>query len=152
MNLVYTIGQTKVTANEDGTISVPMLAGYSGAPKKWREISPFVWQDTNGGDRLAADVVDGRVVRFSAEPIASILVWHRWFRGKRSLNASGPVLNRRASALIGRVVPLDRAIVNGRGRVQIADAFWDVEGPDLPAGTPVRVMSAEGMTLRVDAA
>ena len=89
---------------------------------------------------------------FAVLAIASILVWHRWFRGKRSLNASGPVLNRRASALIGRVVPLDRAIVNGRGRVQIADAFWDVEGPDLPAGTPVRVMSAEGMTLRVDAA
>src|SRR5688572_5244497 len=77
MNLVYTIGQTKVTANEDGTISVPMLAGYSGAPKKWREISPFVWQDTNSGDRLAADVVDGRVVRFSAEPIASIMVFQR---------------------------------------------------------------------------
>ena len=89
---------------------------------------------------------------FAVLAIASILVWHRWFRGKRSLSASGPVLNRRASALIGLVVPLDRAIVNGRGRVQIADAFWDVEGPELPAGTPVRVMSAEGMTLRVDAA
>lgn len=77
MNLVYTLGQTKVTANEDGTISVPMLAGYSGAPKKWKEISPFVWQDTNGGDRLAADVVDGKVTRFSAEPIASIMVFQR---------------------------------------------------------------------------
>lgn len=77
MNLVYMLGQTKVIANEDGTISVPMLAGYSGAPKKWREISPFVWQDTNGGDRLAAEVVDGRVVRFSAEPIAAIMVFQR---------------------------------------------------------------------------
>lgn len=77
MNLVYMLGQTKVVANEDGTISVPMLAGYSGAPKKWREISPFVWQDTNGGDRLAAEVVDGRVVRFSAEPIAAIMVFQR---------------------------------------------------------------------------
>jgi len=77
MNLVYMLGQTKVTANEDGTISVPMLAGYSGAPKKWREISPFVWQDTGSGDRLAADVVDGRVVRFSAEPIAAIMVFQR---------------------------------------------------------------------------
>ncbi|MDR7134977.1 CubicO group peptidase (beta-lactamase class C family)/uncharacterized membrane protein [Lysobacter niastensis] len=77
MNLVYTLGQTKVSVNEDGTISVPMLAGYSGAPKKWREIAPFVWQDTNSGDRLAADVVDGRVTRFSAEPIASIMVFQR---------------------------------------------------------------------------
>jgi CubicO group peptidase (beta-lactamase class C family) len=77
MNLVYMLGQTKVTANEDGTISVPMLAGYSGAPKKWREISPFVWQDTNGGDRLAADVVAGHVTRFSAEPLAAIMVFQR---------------------------------------------------------------------------
>ncbi|HJW45582.1 MAG TPA: serine hydrolase domain-containing protein, partial [Lysobacter sp.] len=77
MSLVYMLGQTKVTANEDGTISVPMLAGYSGAPKKWREISPFVWQDTNSGDRLAADVVDGRVTRFSAEPLAAIMVFQR---------------------------------------------------------------------------
>jgi hypothetical protein len=77
MNLVYMLGQTKVVANEDGTISVPMLAGYSGAPKKWREISPFLWQDTSSGDRLAADVVDGKVTRFSAEPIASIMVFQR---------------------------------------------------------------------------
>jgi CubicO group peptidase (beta-lactamase class C family) len=77
MNLVYMLGQTKVTANEDGTISVPMLAGYSGAAKKWREISPFLWQDTSSGDRLAADVVDGKVTRFSAEPIASIMVFQR---------------------------------------------------------------------------
>ncbi len=77
MNLVYMLGQTKVVANEDGTISVPMLGTYSGAPKKWREISPFVWQDTSSGDRLAADVVDGRVTRFSAEPLAAIMVFQR---------------------------------------------------------------------------
>ncbi len=77
MNLVYMLGQTKVVANEDGTISVPMLAGYSGAPKKWREIAPYVWQDTGSGDRLAAEVVDGQVVRFSAEPIAAIMVFQR---------------------------------------------------------------------------
>jgi CubicO group peptidase (beta-lactamase class C family) len=77
MNLVYMIGQTKVVANEDGTISVPMLGTYSGAPKKWREVSPFVWQDTSSGDRLAADVVDGHVTRFSAEPLAAIMVFQR---------------------------------------------------------------------------
>ena len=73
----YLLGQTKVTANEDGTISVPMLASYSGAPKKWREISPWVWQDTASGDRLAAEVADGHVTRFTAEPIAAIMVFQR---------------------------------------------------------------------------
>jgi membrane protein implicated in regulation of membrane protease activity len=51
--------------------------------------------------------------------------------------------------LIGRVVPLERAIVNGQGRVQIADAYWDVTGPDLPAGATVRIVAADGMTLKV---
>ncbi|NUS61710.1 MAG: NfeD family protein [Lysobacter sp.] len=89
---------------------------------------------------------------FAVLGIVSILVWRRWFRGRRALAAGDPILNRRTAALIGRVVPLERAIVNGHGRVQIADAFWEVVGPDLPAGTAVRIQSAEGMTLRVDIA
>ncbi|MGO4552473.1 NfeD family protein [Lysobacter sp. 2RAF19] len=89
---------------------------------------------------------------FAVLGIVSILAWRRFSRGKRVLAGGDPILNRRTAALIGRVVPLERAIVNGQGRVQIADAFWDVVGPDLPAGTPVRVLSAEGMTLRVDVA
>jgi membrane protein implicated in regulation of membrane protease activity len=39
------------------------------------------------------------------------------------------------------VVPLDEAIVNGQGRVQIADALWDVSGrtcrPACPCGSSV---------------
>jgi len=89
---------------------------------------------------------------FAVLGIVSILAWRRFSRGKRVLAGGDPILNRRTAALIGRVVPLERAIVNGQGRVQIADAYWDVVGPDLPAGTPVRVLSAEGMTLRVDVA
>ncbi|QSX77270.1 serine hydrolase domain-containing protein [Agrilutibacter solisilvae] len=77
MSLVYMMGQTKVVANDDGTISVPMLGTYSGAAKKWREVSPFLWQDTSSGDRLAADIVDGHVTRFSAEPLAAIMVFQR---------------------------------------------------------------------------
>ena len=65
--------------------------------------------------------------------------------------SDNPALNRRTAALIGRVVDLREAIVDGRGRVQIADAFWDVEGPDLPAGTHVRVLAADGMVLKVAA-
>jgi membrane protein implicated in regulation of membrane protease activity len=92
-----------------------------------------------------------QAVLFVALGIVSILVYRRWFRGRQRAS-DDPVLNKRTAALIGRVVPLQTAIVDGHGRVQIADAFWDVEGPDLPAGTPVRVVAAEGMTLRVAAA
>jgi membrane protein implicated in regulation of membrane protease activity len=81
----------------------------------------------------------------------SIQVYRKWFRG-RERQSDQPALNRRTAALVGRVVRLDHGIVQGRGRVQIADAFWDVSGPELPAGTPVRITGAEGMTLLVEPA
>ncbi|MBB1060102.1 NfeD family protein [Marilutibacter spongiae] len=92
-----------------------------------------------------------QVAAFVVLSFVSIQVYRTWFRG-RERQSDRPTLNRRAEALVGRVVPLDRAIVNGRGRVQIADAYWDVAGADLPAGTMVRVERADGMTLQVVAA
>ena len=77
-----------------------------------------------------------------------------WYlRRRHPVGASDqPLLNRRADQLIGRVLPLESAIIDGRGRVKIDDAFWAVQGPDLPIGTRVRVASVDGMSLRVLAA
>ena len=92
-----------------------------------------------------------QVALFVVLSFISIQVYRRWFRG-RERESDQPMLNRRADQLIGRVVPLDRAIVNGVGRVQIADAYWDVAGPDLLTGTAVRVVAVDGMTLKVESA
>lgn len=105
---------------------------------------------------LAVLVVPGipllaQVAAFVVLGFVSIQIYRTWFRG-RERQSDQPALNRRAAALVGRVVPLERGIVQGRGRVQIADAYWDVTGPELPAGTPVRIIGAEGMTLTVEAA
>ena len=81
----------------------------------------------------------------------SIQVYRRWFR-KNEKPSDQPALNRRTAALVGRVVPLERGIVDGRGRVQIADAFWEVTGPELPVGAHGRVTGAAGLTLHVEAA
>lgn len=77
MSLVNMLGQVAVVANEDGTISVPLSMGTNGVPRKWREVSPYLWQDVDGSDRLAADVVDGKVTRFTMEPYAPIMVFER---------------------------------------------------------------------------
>ena len=82
---------------------------------------------------------------------ASIQVYRKWFRGHER-QSDQPALNRRTAALVGRVVSLERAIVDGRGRVQIADAYWDVSGPDLPEGAAVRIVGGDAMTLQVEAA
>ena len=92
-----------------------------------------------------------QVVAFIALSFGSIQLYRTRFRG-RERQSDRPTLNRRADALVGRVVPLERAIVAGRGRVQIADAYWDVSGPELPAGTSVRVVGSDGMTLLVETA
>jgi membrane protein implicated in regulation of membrane protease activity len=79
----------------------------------------------------------------------SIQVYRKWFRA-RERQSDQPALNRRTAALVGRVVTLEHAIVDGRGRVQIADAYWEVTGPDLPAGAHVRIVGGDAMTLQVE--
>ncbi len=93
-----------------------------------------------------------QAIAFVVLSFVSIQIYRTWFRGREDESSDQPALNRRTAALVGRVVPLERAIVDGRGRVQIADAYWDVTGPDLPAGTPVRISGGDAMTLQVEAA
>lgn len=90
-----------------------------------------------------------QVAAFVVLSFVSIQVYRRWFRG-HGRESDHPTLNRRAFHHIGRVVPLEQPIVAGRGRVKIGDAFWVVEGPDLGAGTPVRVVGTDGVALRVE--
>lgn len=92
-----------------------------------------------------------QVVAFVVLSVVSIQCYRRWGRS-HDRQSDQPLLNRRAEQLIGRVVVLDQAIVAGKGRGKIDDAFWVVAGPDLPAGSPVRVVAVEGMTLKVQPA
>jgi len=63
-----------------------------------------------------------------------------------------PLLNRRGAQLVGQVFVLESAIVDGRGRLKIGDAFWTAHGPDLPAGVRVRVLAADAGSVTVEAA
>lgn len=92
-----------------------------------------------------------QVVLFVALSVVAVLLYRKFFR-KHERDSDRPLLNRRAAQLVGRAVALDQSIVSGRGRVKLDDAYWVVEGPDLPAGTRVRVIGSDGMTLRVEAA
>lgn len=92
-----------------------------------------------------------QAVLFVVLGFASILVYRKWLQRRQEPESDQPALNRRAAQLVGRIVPLERAIERGTGRVQIADAYWEVSGPDLPTGASVRIVGADGMTLRVEA-
>ncbi|MDB5675280.1 MAG: penicillin-binding protein beta-lactamase class [Sphingomonas bacterium] len=71
------IGQTEVIANAKGELLIPALKGAGGAPTEWVEIAPFVWRDVHGHDRLAANVVDGKVVRWSMDMESPFAVFDR---------------------------------------------------------------------------
>lgn len=91
-------------------------------------------------------------VLFSVLALVSIALGWR-YRNKRGAPASDqPLLNRRGEQLVGQVYVLETAIIDGRGRVKIGDAFWAVQGPDLPVGTRVRVFAVDGMRLKVQLA
>jgi len=89
-----------------------------------------------------------QAVAFVLLSLVSVTVYWRIFR-KSGPKSDQPLLNRRAEQLIGQVYQLDTAIVDGRGRLKIGDAFWAVEGPDAPVRTAVRIASVDGMSLRV---
>ncbi len=72
----------------------------------------------------------------------------RW-RGPRHA-ANG--INDRAGQLVGLQATLSDPIAGGRGRIFVGDTLWQVQGPDLPAGTAIVIAGHTGMVLTVQAA
>ena len=78
------------------------------------------------------------------------------FIGRKLIGATDavsdePLLNRRAEQMVGLVVTLEEATVNGRGRARVGDSLWRVNGPDLAAGTRVRITAVDHGILVVEA-
>ncbi|MCE3284330.1 MAG: beta-lactamase [Steroidobacteraceae bacterium] len=77
MSLLNLASETKVEANDDGTISVSMFLSPTGAPLRWREVEPFVWRQEHETALLVGEVRGGRVVRFSTAEYAPIMFFER---------------------------------------------------------------------------
>ncbi|BBB07480.1 NfeD family protein [Sphingopyxis sp. EG6] len=75
----------------------------------------------------------------------------RWLKAN-PIESTDPLLNQRGGRLVGEVLTLVTAIENGRGRAKVGDGEWPVRGPDAAEGTRVRVISADGGVLVVEAA
>ena len=61
-------------------------------------------------------------------------------------------LNKRLLHYVGRSAELERAIVNGEGRIRLGDTFWLARGKDAPSGTRVIVTGVDGSHLLVEPA
>jgi membrane protein implicated in regulation of membrane protease activity len=95
--------------------------------------------------------IETQLVLFSIASIVAVLAWRK-YRESRPLTTDQPNLNRRGHQYINRVFSLDSPIVNGVGKVTVDDSTWKVKGPDLPAGTPVKVTGVDGVVFTVEAA
>nr|WP_272214245.1 NfeD family protein [Marinicella sp. W31]MDC2878637.1 NfeD family protein [Marinicella sp. W31] len=67
----------------------------------------------------------------------------------RETTSDEPLLNQRAASLVGRTAIVVDPITDGRGRIKLDDTLWVVEGPDLPEGAHVRIITGDGRTLTV---
>lgn len=88
---------------------------------------------------------------FGLFAIATALYW--WRRQRSAVRQSDqPLLNLRGQELIGKVFQIHEAIIDGRGKIKVADSVWLAKGPESPVGTRVRVVAQEGAVLLVERA
>jgi inner membrane protein len=92
------------------------------------------------------------LVIFAVGAVSAALLGRRLMAHRSSIPADAPHLHQRGAALVGRETALLEALAGGEGEVRIDDTLWRVTGPDLPAGTRVRVTAADGSRLRVERA
>lgn len=91
----------------------------------------------------------GELLLFAVLSVVSVLAGRRFYKGPAMQPKDNPYLNRRQMGYVGRSFTLAQPIVNGRGKLTIEDTVWEVEGPDLAAGTRVKVTAVNDMLLVV---
>jgi membrane protein implicated in regulation of membrane protease activity len=69
-------------------------------------------------------------------------------RQREMQSASAP--HRAGQRYIGQVLTLTESISEGAGRAKLGNRQWTLRGPNVPAGTRVRVTGVDGVVLIVD--
>ncbi|MFO0449930.1 MAG: NfeD family protein [Pseudomonadota bacterium] len=90
-----------------------------------------------------------QVVAFGLLSFAAIAAW-RAYKRRHPETTDQPTLNRRAQQYLGKVLDVVDPIENGYGKAKLGDTVWTVKGPDVPAGTRVRVVGSDNTVLLVE--
>ena len=111
----------------------------------------FVWFGIaailTGAAALITDIAwQYELVLFAVLSLVLVLIGRIWFG--RPGASEEPLLNERATRLVGRSYVLGEPIVDGSGRIRIDDTLWRLTGPDLPSGTRVRIVGHDGPVLQ----
>jgi membrane protein implicated in regulation of membrane protease activity len=95
--------------------------------------------------------IEIQLVSFGILSIVAVIAWRK-YRETHPLVSDQPLLNQRGLQYAGRIFTLEHSIVNGVGKVEVDDSTWRVKGPDLAAGTRVRVTGVDGVVFIVESA
>jgi inner membrane protein len=106
-------------------------------------LSLLFWEDAFWGWQL-------QMLLFAAVAVIAAILGRRYVYSNRHASDE-PFLNQRGASLVGRTATLQEPIAEGRGRIRLDDTYWSVMGPNLPAGTQVRVVASSGRELVVEA-
>jgi membrane protein implicated in regulation of membrane protease activity len=114
----------------------------------------FIWLGiaaalTGLADNLFGLPWQAELVVFAILAVISVVAGRRFYKGPAMQPADNPYLNRRQLGYVGRSFTLKQPIVNGRGKLTIEDTVWEIEGPDMEAGTRIKVTAVNDMTLVV---
>jgi CubicO group peptidase (beta-lactamase class C family) len=87
LSLVGLLGQAKLSVDAKGRLVAPVWPNPSGGTRQWVEVEPFVWMDANGHEKLAAEVKNGEVTRFSEDTFSPFMIFYRapWYQSSALL-------------------------------------------------------------------
>lgn len=94
-------------------------------------------------------VLEYQIILFAALSIIAVVSYRKFFKPSDDVTDQ-PSLNRRGEQYVGRVFTLAEPIQNGTGKITVDDSTWRIRGDDLPTGSSVKVVSADGVLLNVE--
>lgn len=92
-----------------------------------------------------------QIVIFAVLAIAAVFSGRAYIR-RNPVTEADPMMNRRGQRMVGEVVRVSQAIVDGHGKVHLGDGEWLVRGPDAAVGARMRITGSDGAVLLVEAA
>jgi CubicO group peptidase (beta-lactamase class C family) len=136
LSVLGLLGQAQIGVTEDGKLSFPALDGLGAGARDWVEVEPFVWRDTGTGERLAAEVKDGRVVRMSVDAGSPFMVFEPAPAATNSAWLSPAMLFALAMVVLAALAWPVRALVRRSYKAEFA-----LTGPSLRAYRLSRVFA-----------
>ncbi len=115
----------------------------------------FLWMGVSAGVIglilwISPDISwESQLLLFSVISVVSIALW-RIRLNKHPTESEDNTLNARTTQYIGRVFTLVEPIEDGYGKIHVDDSYWQVSGPNCEKDKKVKVISVDGMTLKVE--